>query len=165
MESIITTFHLDWKLLIAQAINFGVVALVLWWFGFKPLAKLLEGRAEKIEQGLNDAAAASDRLKQAEAKVKELMTKARAESQAALVTAAEGASRFRVEELAKAKEEVEKTITTGNVALLAEKEEIMKNIRNEAADLIIEATKNILKDTKLVEVNKALADKAIAQVK
>ena len=165
MESIITTFHLDWKLLIAQAINFGVVALVLWWFGFKPLAKLLEVRAEKIEQGLTDASVASERLKQAGYEAKEIIVKARAEGQAALADAVETASRLRAGELVKAKEEVEKTVTAGKVALKAEKDEMLKSIRNEAADLVIEAVKNLLKDSKLSEVNRALADKAVAQVK
>ena len=48
MDSIISTFHIDWKIIIAQAINFGVVFIVLYIFALKPLSKLMNERAEKI---------------------------------------------------------------------------------------------------------------------
>ena len=164
MESILTTFHVDWKLLIAQAINFGVVALVLWWFGFKPLAKLLEGRAEKIEKGLNDAKEAESRLSQAEAEAKNIILKARQEGDARLVAAAEAAAKIRADELTAAKAEVEKTIATGKLALLAEKEEILSSIRGEAAGLVVAASKQVLKDVGNKDVNEALAEKVIKSI-
>jgi len=165
MEAIVSTFHIDWQLLIAQAINFGVVAVVLWWFGFKPLAQMLSGRAEKIEQGLADAASAGERLKQAEVEAKEIIVKARSESQSALAAAAAAAERLRADELIKAKAEVEKAVNAGKSALVAEKAEMLKELKAEAADLVVEATKSLLKNSSLPEVNKSLASKAIAELK
>ena len=55
MESIISTFHIDWKIIIAQAINFGVVFAVLYIFALKPLGKLMKERSERIAKGLDDA--------------------------------------------------------------------------------------------------------------
>ncbi len=55
MDSIISTFHIDWKVIIAQAVNFGVVFAVLYFFALKPLNKLMAERAEKIAKGIDDA--------------------------------------------------------------------------------------------------------------
>ena len=50
MDSIIETFHLDWKLFLAQVVNFTIVVFVLWRFAFKPLAKNLAERTRTIEK-------------------------------------------------------------------------------------------------------------------
>ena len=55
MDSLITTFHIDWKMIIAQLINFVVVFFVLYRYALKPLAKLMEERGTTIEDGLKNA--------------------------------------------------------------------------------------------------------------
>ena len=55
MDSLITTFHIDWKIIIAQVINFLIVFLVLYFFAIKPLKKMMAERADKISKGLTDA--------------------------------------------------------------------------------------------------------------
>lgn len=65
MDSIISTFHIDWKIIIAQAINFGVVFVVLYIFALKPLSKLMAERSEKIGRGIGDAKKSNELLKQA----------------------------------------------------------------------------------------------------
>src|SRR3989338_5331717 len=49
MESIISTFHLNTGLLVAQVINFAVVVLVLWYFAFRPLNKKMTERQTEIK--------------------------------------------------------------------------------------------------------------------
>lgn len=65
MDSIISTFHIDWKIIIAQAINFGVVFAVLYIFALKPLSKLMAERSERIAKGIDDAKKSDELLKQA----------------------------------------------------------------------------------------------------
>ena len=65
MESIISTFHIDWKIIITQAINFGVVFVVLYFYALKPLGKLMKERGEKIEMGLSDAKKSNELLQKA----------------------------------------------------------------------------------------------------
>ena len=65
MDSIISTFHIDWKIIIAQMINFGVVFVVLYIYALKPLGKLMKERREKIETGIEDAKKSSEVLQKA----------------------------------------------------------------------------------------------------
>ncbi len=52
MESIISTFHIDWKIIIAQAVNFAVVFIVLYIFALKPLSKLMAEEVRKFQREL-----------------------------------------------------------------------------------------------------------------
>ncbi|MDP2944107.1 MAG: ATP synthase F0 subunit B, partial [bacterium] len=62
MESLISTFHVDVRLLVAQLINFAIVFFVLYFFAFKPLVKVMADRSEKIDKSLKDADAIEKRL-------------------------------------------------------------------------------------------------------
>ena len=42
----------DWRLLIAQFVNFSGVALAVWRWVYRPLLKTMDERAAKIERGL-----------------------------------------------------------------------------------------------------------------
>ena len=55
MDELIKTFYIDWKLLIAQLVNFGIVLWVLYKFAIKPLSKTMDARTEEIEKSLEDA--------------------------------------------------------------------------------------------------------------
>ena len=65
MESLISSFGLDWKLLIAQAVNFALLLAVLSYFLYKPLVRLIDERREKIAEGVEKAAAADRKLEEA----------------------------------------------------------------------------------------------------
>lgn len=52
MKNLIYAFNIDWRLIIAQAINFLVVFFVLYKFVFKPLQTLVNQRQKKIIEGL-----------------------------------------------------------------------------------------------------------------
>ena len=65
MGSLIETFHIDVKLIIAQIINFAIVFSVLYWLAFKPLAKVMAERSGKIEKSLLDAKKIEEKLSQA----------------------------------------------------------------------------------------------------
>lgn len=69
-------FGIDYRLLIIQAVNFGVLMLVLWAFLYKPLLKLLDERRVKIEKGVHDAELAGIELKEAESKKRAMLVAA-----------------------------------------------------------------------------------------
>lgn len=73
MEELITTFGIDWKLIIAQAVNFGVLFVALWVLLYKPVMKTLDERAKKIAQGVEDAEQASLKLASADAQASQVV--------------------------------------------------------------------------------------------
>ena len=73
-------FGVDYRLLLIQAVNFGVLMLALWAFLYKPLMKLLDDRKQKIEKGVHDAEAAEAQLQEAEEAKKAMLVKATKEA-------------------------------------------------------------------------------------
>jgi F-type H+-transporting ATPase subunit b len=62
MQELLSQLGIDWHLLISQAVNFFLLLLVLWYFVYKPLLKLLSDRRNRIEEGLTKADEADRRL-------------------------------------------------------------------------------------------------------
>ncbi len=55
MEAFFEAFGIDWRLMGIQTINFIVVVLVLTYFLYKPLMRVLDERARKVAEGLRAA--------------------------------------------------------------------------------------------------------------
>lgn len=55
MGELFSTFGLDVRLLVIQSINFGITLLVLWYFLYRPLLKIMAERKEKVAKGVHDA--------------------------------------------------------------------------------------------------------------
>ena len=113
MDSLIDTFHIDWRLIIAQMVNFGIVIIVLYKFAIKPLGKLMEDRSAKIAGGLTDAKKHKELLGETEAEYKKVIAEARKESQELISVAKKDAESVREDLIAKAKTDAEKVVTQG----------------------------------------------------
>lgn len=64
MEALFTHLGINWKLLIAQGVNFFALVVLLNYFLYKPLVKLMNDRRARIEEGLKNAENADKRLKE-----------------------------------------------------------------------------------------------------
>ena len=56
MTQLFAAFGIQWSLLIAQAVNFGIVLIALWYVLYKPVLAMLERRRELVAQSVSDAA-------------------------------------------------------------------------------------------------------------
>jgi len=65
MSELFATFGVNWKLLLAQAVNFGLLLTVLTYFLYKPVLKIIDERREKVAEGVRKAEAATRRLQEA----------------------------------------------------------------------------------------------------
>ena len=106
MSQLFAAFGIDWRLLIINLINFGVLLVALRYFLYGPLTNMLESRRQKVAQGVQDAEDARTKLREIEdsklgilagagAEADEMLKKARAsaqEKERAIVQAAEAAA-------------------------------------------------------------------------
>ncbi len=144
MESIISTFHIDWKIIVAQAINFAVVFIVVYLFALKPLSKLMNERSEKIARGVNDAKTNAELLTATKAEYDAALAKARKEAQTIMEEGRKAADAKRSEMMEAGKMEVQTMISNGKKTLEAEKTKIVEDAKKEIVSLVVESTKKIL---------------------
>lgn len=129
MAAIFSQLGVDWRLLLAQGVNFLVVLVVLTVFVWKPLLRMMDARRERIEDGLQNAKNADERLANIEKLKAARMSEA--ERQAfALISEAEADAGQRAVEIIKAGEKK-------SVAILKEGQSILAQQREEQFDELI----------------------------
>ena len=161
MDSLITTFHIDWKIIIAQAINFGVVFAVLYLFALKPLKKLMDEREAKITGGLEDAKGNAILLEKTKNEYESIINKARAEAHTIFQEGKSEAEAKKTEMLEKAKGEVDNMISNGKKVLESEKVKIIEEAKGEIVSLVVKATEKLLESHN----NESFEKEAIKQIK
>lgn len=137
MSELIHQLGLDWKLLIAQGVNFLILLTALTFLVYKPLIKVVEERRKKIEFGLAGADEAERRLQEIE-KIKE-------------------------EKVAEADKNAIKIISDAEKRGGKRLEEILKNAEVKAEEVIAEAAR-VAEHKKTEELNR-LTEKANGLIK
>lgn len=91
MDGLLSAFGIDWKLLVAQGINFGVLLVALYFFLYKPVLKMMEERRLLVAKGVEDAERATEKLAGADKAATEVVAKADKEAADLLATARDAA--------------------------------------------------------------------------
>ena len=81
MEQLIHAFGIDVKLIVVQIVNFTVLVVLLSYFLYKPVLKVLADREQKIAQGIKDAEAAAAAKSAAETEKQSILSAAHAEAE------------------------------------------------------------------------------------
>jgi F-type H+-transporting ATPase subunit b len=144
MEEFIETFHIDWKLMIAQIINFGLVFVALYLIAAKPLKKLMEDRTREITTGLEDAKSNAEMLKNTKKEYEEIISKARIEANSIFETGKTEALVKKQAMLEEAKNEVNGMIEAGKKNLLNEKNKMVEDAKREIISLVIKSTEKVV---------------------
>lgn len=139
-------FGVDWRVLIAQFLNFAILLFILWKFGYKPIFKFLEERSKKIEEGIENAALAEDRIKQLSVQEAETMKAAKKEAADILAEARIQGEEGRRRLLDKAREEIGALINQEKESMRLEKAEVLKSIKKETAELVAASLEKILEE-------------------
>lgn len=161
MDSFIETFHIDWKIIIAQAINFVVILGVLYFLALKPLKKIMRDRSSKIEKGLNDATLNAELLDKTQREYDAILVKARAESNKIFQDGKKEADNKKSEMLELAKEDVNKMIENGKKTLEGEKIKMIEEAKKEVVSLVVKATEKLLESNTTESFN----NKSIEKIK
>lgn len=164
MGDLITTFHIDWHLMLAQLINFAIVVLILWKLAVKPLTAALDKRSREVRESLQDAKRIKDEMQALEQRKVASEHQAKVEAQAILKQAEAEGERQRQETLTRVRAEAEKVVAEARVKFQAEQDEAMQTMRREAARLVVAAVTKVVGKLPSGELDNKLAEEAVAEV-
>lgn len=161
MEELIKTFHIDWKLIIAQLVNFAIVLFVLKRYAYGPILRMMTERSEKIEQGIKDAEHAHKKL--AEVAEKEHVVLVEAKKQAGEIVARAEALAMQNKDaiIAESKAQAERLLADAGKKMDAERARMMQDIRTEVGALVVAATGKIIGEKMDPEKDWDIINKAI----
>lgn len=141
---IATKFGIEPGPLLVQVISFAVLALVVWYFGFRPLMATVAERQKKIEDGLKFHDDMKAKLAQSEADYKAKMAQA-AQDASAVLDAARKSARETVEKAAQdAIARAEETERRAAENIAREREKMLAELKGEVAALVVETTAKLL---------------------
>ena len=161
MESLVSTFHLDIKLLLAQMVNFAIVVGVLYWLAFKPLLKTMGERSAKIEQGLKEAEEIESRLSEAKLEQVAIIKQAKLEAMALLEEARALGEDKKTQLVAKAKEEIGQLIVAEKAKIKEAKDKTLAEIKTEVTDLVLLVAEKVLQEKVNTKIDNEIIAKAL----
>ena len=150
------TINLFWVLV--SAINFLLLAFIVWTFAFKPLTRTLDDRKAAIEQGLKDAEQARRDRDSAEAERVTTLAEARREANDILARAQKVAQETRDADIAATREELDRMRVRAAAEIEAEKVRAIADVRAEVADLALLAASKVVGETMSGERERRLVD-------
>ena len=92
MQQLFDAFGINWKLLLAQAVNFAIVLIALRYFLYKPVLAMLEKRRALVAKGVEDAAHAGEMLAGADGEVAKRVGAADTQAESIVTAAREAAN-------------------------------------------------------------------------
>lgn len=164
MESLITTFHIDWKIIIAQLVNFAVVFAVLYFAALKPLKKLMDERGKTIADGLQNADKQKELLAAQQAEYDATLAKARTDAAALMKDVKADVEKRRAELLAAAQGEAKAILDNGKKMLESEKQQMLAEAKKELVSLVVSATEKVVGKTVAGPVETKLVEESIKQI-
>lgn len=139
-----------------QIINFSVVFGGLGYLLYKPILKIFDERAKRIEEGQKAAEKAIESQENLEQLRKEMQTELKKE-RAAVISEAQAEAKKRTQEvMAKARAEAETEAARIKENAEKEKRQLLKDARGEMADAVVAVAQTV--------IGKSLDSKAQAQL-
>lgn len=147
MGELVRQFGIDWRLLLAQAINFGALFFILYRFAYRPVLGMLRERRKKIEEGITMREESERRLEAAQREREALLKKTEQES-IAVIAKAEVQGKNRGEEIVQdARTKQQEIINEGKRRAEEEKRTLRELFSREAEELVKAAVAKIVERT------------------
>lgn len=143
MEAITGTLGLNWNGLIWQTINFVVLLVLLRLFLYKPVVAMLDARAQRVRESMEQAAEARRAAEQAESDRQSLLAETRREAEQIRARADEQAKRILADAEARAHDRQQQIEQQAEASARQIEERVMAQVRTQLADLVVTAVDRV----------------------
>jgi len=134
----------DPALILAQAVNFCILAFLLYRFAFKKVLETMDERRDKIEAGLKYAEEMKEKLAEAGRQQQEIVRKAQQEAQQIVAEARSSAKDFYDRQTQETAAKVEQMLERGRQANELERQRMLAELRQEVARLVVATSAKVL---------------------
>jgi F-type H+-transporting ATPase subunit b len=143
-QHIAEQFGVNTPMLIAQAINFTLVAFVIYRFGFKSILSTIKEREKQISDSLKHAERIKLELEETERKQKETLQEASHEAKKTVIIAQEQAKSYIESQKEDARRQADEIIQKAKESMEMERKRVMNEAREEIASLVILTSSKVL---------------------
>jgi F-type H+-transporting ATPase subunit b len=148
---------------IGQLINFFILLGLLTFFGYKPIRKMLDERANRIKKSMEQAEATRQEYEHAKLEVAKQISKARDEGQSIVAKSEQAGDRIKNEARQEARKEAHAIIDSARKELERERDKAINELRKEFVDTAILAAEKVISETLDKEKHLSLIDKTLKE--
>jgi F-type H+-transporting ATPase subunit b len=149
--------------LLAQLINFTLLLVLLSVLLYRPLLRVLDERKRRIQDGLDAAEEAKQRLSETEQDVAKELENARQEGQELITQAQQMATRLREEGRQQARTEAEQLLERARSEIQLERDAAIAELRREFGGLAIAAAERVIERSLDEKTHRELIEEVLAQ--
>jgi len=160
---VLGSLGINGKIFLAQLVNVSVVMFVMWKWVYRPLLKVMDERAKKIEKGLSDAQESATMKLRAERDKDLVILEARLKAKNIIEESQKAAQIQGETMIAKAKAEVEKIVGQGREQLQRSKAVMLEEAKDELGGLLVLAVANVANEKLDAEKDGELIKKSLAR--
>lgn len=161
MTELFSKLGIDWRLLAAQVVNFGILLFLLQRFLYRPMLKMLDERKLRIAEGLAQAEEAAQARRDAEEWRATEAAKLHREADKVLLQAKTQAEKMRADILAQGLAEAQRIREQTKRDLERERARVFSETQKELAGLAIFAAEKVLERSITDAETKKAAEEAV----
>jgi F-type H+-transporting ATPase subunit b len=158
------TFGVDVPHFISQVISFGIVALLLQRFAYKPILQVLEQRRQRIAEGLANADRIKQELSKTEAARQDVLNQANLQANRLIEEARAAAARVQEQETQKAISAAEQIIAKAREAATQDHARMLAELKREIGHLVVATTSRVTGKVLTPDDQKRLAEETTRQL-
>lgn len=138
---------------------FGLLTVVL----YKPVRRMLDERAARIKESMDQAEQIKEQMARTEEQVKEQLGAARREGQDILAQAAQMGERLKEEARGEARQEAEVIVARARTEIERERDEAIEEVKRQFVDLAITAAEKVVNETLDRKKHRRLIEEVLEQ--
>ena len=146
MDKIVSTFGLDWRLLLIQGFNFALLLFLLWYFLYRPILRIIDERRAKVAEGVRLAEAAGQQVEDAKREGQRVVGEAGREAEQLVAAAKQRADEKGSEILRLAEERAQGVLAEAKAKAEEEHRQTMRQSEREIARAAMLAAEKILRE-------------------
>ena len=144
ISKIVGDFGISWPFILAQILNFSVVAFILWKFAFKPVLATLDERQQKIAAGLKYADDMKAKLEATQQESAAILKQASLDASRLVDEARKSAKEYLDKQTQETAAKVNDMLVKSRQAVELEHKKMLADARVEIARLVVVTTERVL---------------------
>jgi F-type H+-transporting ATPase subunit b len=143
MDAVASTLGLNWSSFIWQLVNFLVLLFLLRLVLYKPVVKLLDDRARRVRDSLQQAEEVRRKAEQAEADRQALLAETRQQAMEIRNRADADAKRIIAEAEGRAQEQANRILAQAESSIKASQAQMLAEVRQTIGDLVVAGVERV----------------------
>ena len=153
---------IDWRVLVAQLVNVGIIIGLLLIF-LPKIRRKLDARSERIKESMKQADQIKEQLAKSEEQVKAQLDTARKEGQVILAQATQLGEKLKEEARVEAKKQAEAIVVKARADIEMERDKAISEVRRQFVDLTVLAAEKVVKESLDKEKHRRLIEEVLNQ--